>query len=349
MKKSLISLILLLPFILIQTAQAQQSPTVRVVDVHGKGIPGVLVTGNLRCSNPIFPPPSERYFDLSAVTDQLGYYYFALPPESLTPICNGSVLTVTGYAREGYAFFNGVGVQTPLLLSVSAADYKVAAASEMIIAGFSTELALTSEAATSVPLPTTLAGRSVVIRPAGGVEKNAELLFASPTQINYIIPPGLPSGQAFVEVRESDRTVREGVIEIQRVAPSLFTLSQGGSGLPAAIVQRITPGNSVFYETIARFDPDQGVTPVPIDVDSETDMVFLALFGTGIRNRAGLESVKAKIGGIPVEVLFAGPQGMPGLDQINLRVPHELMGRGEALVEITVEGRPLNPVKIVIR
>ncbi|MCI0389443.1 MAG: hypothetical protein MOB07_11870 [Acidobacteria bacterium] len=144
--------------------------------------------------------------------------------------------------------------------------------------------------------------------------------------------------------------VRAGVIEIKRIAPSLFTLTADGAGLPAAFVQRVKSDGTQFYEPIARFDSEQGqFVALPIDLGSETDMVFLGLLGTGFRNRISLEAVTAKIGGTPVEVLYAGPQGAPGLDQINLRISRDLAGRGEVDVEIMVEGRALNGVKIAVK
>ncbi len=39
----------------------------------------------------------------------------------------------------------------------------------------------------------------------------------------------------------------------------------------------------------------------------------------------------AKIGGVDAQVVFAGPQGeFAGLDQVNLRLPDGLAGRGES-------------------
>src|SRR5262249_9504284 len=239
-----------------------------------------------------------------------------------------------------------------LFQNVSGADYKAVAASEMVAAGFSQDLSMTTEVATTIPLPTTLGGRSVVVSHASlmGAEKNAELIFVSPTQINYVIPAGLPPGRAFVKVRDGGRLVRAGVIELTPIAPGLFPLTSDGAGLPAAFAQRVKSDGTQSYELIARFDPDQGkFVAIPIDLDTETDKVFLCLLGTRFPNRRALEMVTAKIGGIPVEVLYAGPQGMPGIDQVNLRIPRDLLGRREVDVEVMVEGNAVNMVKIVIK
>jgi uncharacterized protein (TIGR03437 family) len=51
-----------------------------------------------------------------------------------------------------------------------------------------------------------------------------------------------------------------------------------------------------------------------------------------------------------VETLFAGPQGQyAGLDQINLRLPQSLRGRGDLDVVLTVDGKTANTVRINIK
>ncbi len=348
MKKLIIYSILSLMFALVQTANAQSG---RIRDVDNKGIPGVMVTGDLNCRGGI-PIGDGAHFPLSAVSGPDGSYSFTLPPVANTSVCGTRIITVLVRSKPNYIFIDDIGLELPLFQSVSGADYKTVVASEMIAAGFSQGLSETTEAAAIFPLPTTLADRSIVISHTTlmGAEKNAELIFVSPTQINYVIPAGFPPGRAFVKVREGDRLVRAGVIDIKSIAPSIFTLTSDGAGFPAAFVQRIKSDFAVSYELIAQFDPDQGaIVPIPIDLDSETDMVFLGLLGTGFRNRRSLDAVTAKIGGIPVDVLYAGAQGLPGTDQVNLRIPRDLMGRGEALVEIAVEGTPVNVVKVVVK
>ena len=87
---------------------------------------------------------------------------------------------------------------------------------------------------------------------------------------------------------------------------------------------------------------------VPIDLS--TDAVVLTLYGTGIRHRTDLAAVKVIIGGVAAVVDYADKQGQyVGLDQINVRVPKSLAGRGEVNVEVNVDGKTANPVKILLR
>ena len=90
--------------------------------------------------------------------------------------------------------------------------------------------------------------------------------------------------------------------------------------------------------------------PIPIDLGPEDEQVFLLLFGTGFRGNSGLPAVSVMMGGVNAEVLFAGPQGgFVGLDQSNVRIPRNLAGRGEVDVEMTVDGKLANTVKVSIR
>jgi len=173
----------------------------------------------------------------------------------------------------------------------------------------------------------------------------------APTQINYLIPAGLAEGGAVVKVLEGSRVVRAGIIQIRRIAPSIFTVTADGKGIPAAFIQRVKADGDSVYELISRFDATTNRhVETPIDLGPETDRVFLSLLGTGLRNRDPAKGITAKIGDTPVEVLYAGLQPtLPGVDQINLALPRSLLGRGKSNVNIAVEGESTNTVQINIK
>jgi uncharacterized protein (TIGR03437 family) len=92
----------------------------------------------------------------------------------------------------------------------------------------------------------------------------------------------------------------------------------------------------------------------PIDLGPElgsnSDQVFLVLYGTGFRFRSSLANVIARIGGEIAPVHFAGPQGdFVGLDQINIQIPRTLVGRGEVNLVLTVDGHQANVIKINVK
>jgi uncharacterized protein (TIGR03437 family) len=89
---------------------------------------------------------------------------------------------------------------------------------------------------------------------------------------------------------------------------------------------------------------------VPVDVSNPNEEVYLVIYGTGIRFHSGLAGVTVNVGGQQIAVLYAGAQGgYVGLDQLNLRLPRELVGRGEVDLELLVDGRPANTVRISIK
>jgi uncharacterized protein (TIGR03437 family) len=57
--------------------------------------------------------------------------------------------------------------------------------------------------------------------------------------------------------------------------------------------------------------------------------------------------VSVRIGGLEAPVLgVAAQRQYVGLDQVNVRLPRDLRGRGEVELTLTVEGRAANTVKL---
>ncbi|MBI1765799.1 MAG: hypothetical protein HYR56_30715 [Acidobacteria bacterium] len=240
----------------------------------------------------------------------------------------------------------------PLVTNLSAASYLGAeVASDSMIAAFGANLATRAESATSLPLPTALAGTYVKVRDSAGLERDAALFFVSPGQVNYLVPAGTQNGLATVTVTSGDGTISVGTLTVATVAPGLFTANANGSGVAAAVLLRIKADNSQSFELISRFDTAQNVyVPIPVDLGPETDRVFVLLFGTGIRLRSSLNAVQARIGEAPAEINFAGPAGdLAGLDQVNARIPRSLIGRGLVNIVLTVDGKTANTVTMQIK
>jgi uncharacterized protein (TIGR03437 family) len=89
---------------------------------------------------------------------------------------------------------------------------------------------------------------------------------------------------------------------------------------------------------------------LPIDLGAENEQVFLILYGTGFRHQRDLATLTVKLGDVETGALYAGPQGgYEGLDQLNLRIPRSLAGRGEVDVMLNVDGREANRVKVHVK
>ena len=243
------------------------------------------------------------------------------------------------------------GTSVNALANVSAASFGATSfASEIIIAGFGTALATSRQTANTLPLPTTLGGTTVSVRDSAGTIRPASLFFVSPTQVNYLLPAGSAAGTATVTIISGDGTQSVGTVQVDRVAPGLFTANANGQGVPAALALRVSNGTQRF-EALSRLDSTTNrFVPAAIDLGPTTDQVFLVLYGTGVRNRTAVSAVNVKIGGADATVSFAQAQGsLAGLDQINALIPRSLIGRGEVDVVLTVDGKVANTVRVQIK
>jgi len=235
--------------------------------------------------------------------------------------------------------------------SVSAASYlRVGLARESIVAMFGSGLANTTEGATSIPLPLSLAGVSIKVRDNRGSERDAPLFYVSPTQVNYQIPEGVFAGDATATVSRGGEAISVETINIADVAPGLFSADASGKGVAAGVALRVKT-DSQGYEMIATYDQTQNkFVAIPIDLGPESDQVFLSLFGTGWRFRSSEAAVKVTVGGVDVPVLYVGSQPtFAGLDQLNVQLPRTLAGKGEVDLVMTVDGKVANTTRINVK
>ena len=237
--------------------------------------------------------------------------------------------------------------------SVSAASFSTTAglAAEEIAVAFGTNLAASTVSATTIPLPTALAGTTVKVRDNLGAERLAPLFFVSATQINFLVPSGTANGLATVTVTNSMGEISTGLVAISNVAPSLFSANATGTGLAAAGVFRRTAAGVDSYEPMVRFDSTTNrFVAVPIDLGPEGDQVFLIPYGTGLRGLSGLSGFSATVGGVNAPAFFVGATpGFFGLDQANIRLDRSLIGKGEVDVVMTADGKTTNTVRVAIK
>ncbi len=225
--------------------------------------------------------------------------------------------------------------------SVSAASYGPNLADKSIVAAFGAALATSTTVASTIPLPTTLAGTTVKIRDSEGVERTAPLFFVSSGQINFQIPAGTAAGASFVTITNADGVGATGEINVSATAPAIFTANAQGSGAAAAL-------DAIRY-TLGPFDAKQ----------ANGEPNILAVYGTGLGgdatdtdgnvNASVTASVTASMGGQAATVLYAGrAPGFVGLNQFNLTLPANLAA-GTHTLTITRGGRVSNSVTISIK
>jgi uncharacterized protein (TIGR03437 family) len=246
-------------------------------------------------------------------------------------------------------------VAPPRIAPVSAGSFRGGdQAAESIIAIFGERFTNTVAVANSTPLPLTLGGVRVFITQQGA-NFPMPLFFVSPNQINCqlfnAVTQAAPRGPITLTLTTRDGVSISEPINIVNVAPGIFSADSTGKGLPAAVVLRVKANGEQVYEPVARFDAAENrLVAVPIDVSNANEHVFLILYGTGVRFRSSLSAMSASVGDTPVEVLYAGVQSeFVGLDQINLRLPSSLAGRGEVEVQVAADGAAANVVKISVK
>lgn len=303
-------------------------------------------------------PPAGRA-SVTTATDGNGFYggvdlapgryrVTVMPLGEAAFSLNCTVMVVAGLVSK---FDIIVDRTAQAVTSVSAASFCGAAlAPESIAAAFGSQLAPALAAASTLPLPTQLAGTSVKIKDSAGTERLAPLFFVAPQQVNYQIPSGTAAGAAQVTVLSGENSF-VGTAQINHVAPAVFAANANGSGVAAAVALRVRVDGTQVYEPVARFDQLLGrFVAVPIELGAEDEQVFLLLFGTGARFRSSLSAVALHIGEMAAEVSFAGAvPDLVGLDQINARLSRSLIGRGAVEVVLLVDGYAANTVQISVR
>lgn len=225
----------------------------------------------------------------------------------------GGILALRGMSVTGSAN----------VVTVNAASYKSLVAPGSIAAAFGAGMCTASSAATSIPLPTELDGVTIDVISPDAAPLRAQLFYVSPGQINFLVPASVKSGDAELVVSMHGDEVARGGISISNSAPAIFSQSYDGKGLPAGF----STYDGVLLEPLVNSDG----SPRIIQTGTPWKPNYLTLFGTGVRNAAGL---KVRVGSQEVTPSYAGAQGtFEGLDQINLPLSSFI---GSGLTDITI-------------
>jgi len=191
-----------------------------------------------------------------------------------------------------------------------------------------------------LPLETKLAGTQVVI---GG--RLMPLLAAGETQVNAIVPFGLPTNtqQQLVLQRGNTYTVPQAVT-IAAAQPAIYTKDNTGKGQGAITDSNgnlAAPGNPVAAGAaiviscagLGEVDP-----PVPAGTSAPSPMARVT------------SPVSLTIGGVPATIQSAGlAPGMAGVYQVNATVPDGIASGDQVPVVITVSGQSSAPVTMAIQ
>jgi uncharacterized protein (TIGR03437 family) len=237
-------------------------------------------------------------------------------------------------------------------VSVSAASLMPNLAADSLATALGDNLAPRTESATA-PYPTNLGGISLSVVDSAGVSRIAQLLYVSPTQINYLVPAGTATGTATMNIVDGTGNVPSSTAQIQAVAPGLFTVNENGRGVVAATAYRLVDLKiQAPVQIFQCLDRPVGCGAVPIDLGLDAP-VFVTFFATGLRGRSSDSAVTVTIGGqsVPINSISSLDDSSPsaGLDEVLLVLPLSLRGSGEVNIVISVEGTISNNGTISIK
>lgn len=223
-----------------------------------------------------------------------------------------------------------------------------------LVSLFGSKLATTTAVATDtdpnqagVQLPYSLGGSTVLVN-----GQLAQILFASPQQINFLLPAAVGVGGVVnipinwgIQVHASDGTISSGAADSADIAPGVFTANGAGKGLPVGAVLRVRADGTRMNEPL--FTIESGaIVPRPLDFGAATDRLILTFFTTGLRNapdpnRDGNlnESVRILANSYETTPAFVGvAPGFPGVEQINWEVPRSLAGQTHISLALEING-----------
>jgi uncharacterized protein (TIGR03437 family) len=196
------------------------------------------------------------------------------------------------------------------------------------------------------PSPQAIDGTSVTITDSKGKATLAPLIFVSPNQVTFQVPSTASAGYATVTVASPGSTQTASNVVIAPVAPAVFTVN--GNALIAGYAVRISAAGTATTEPAYALNPQGSYSVAPISMGAATDNVYLTIYATGVQ-AAGMANVTVTVNGVSAPVLYAGPSGFSGVDQINVQLPVSLAGAGTVTLQVTVSNIAANAVQIAIQ
>ncbi len=216
-------------------------------------------------------------------------------------------------------------------------------ATASLATAFGSSLATSTASASGLPVPLNLGGTSISVTDSLGSSRPAPLFYVSPLQINYAIPDGTATGLAKITISTPTSSLTENQ-SIVAVAPGIFNVS----GIAVAQVFTYEGSAPPVVTSTLQANAQGQFAAIPISVGTGAQVVYLILYGTGIRNHRS--PVTVTIGSTVITAAFAGPQGtFVGEDQINVLLPQTLKGAGPLKVTLTADGLTTNSVLILLQ
>jgi len=201
--------------------------------------------------------------------------------------------------------------------SVNAANYGQGPLARGSLASvFGNNLASKLEKSATNPGPTSLGGVSVQVIDSGKVTHDAQLVYVSAGQINYVVPDGAATGDAEIIIKNGEKAVASGKLKIVDTAPALFNTGSDKRNL--AVGMTSTDG-VVGAQSIV----NSNGSPRMISSGAAWAPNTLTLLATGLRFAS---EVQVRMGDRIIEPMSVSQSETPGVDAVTVRVPMTLPG-----------------------
>jgi len=308
----------------------------------------------------VLPHPMDVVLIRQSVEGQ-GHYTIGVEPDSTAKTGDAfSLVSVSGSALDPQVRVlamdwpvspgqQGAFVDLPLVTESAASSTPPGTmASGMIMISVASGLARGTASGAGDYLPNRLLETQVTLTDSVGNVLNPSLFFVDPSVVIFAVPPFTAFGNATLKIQSGTGGMVSQQIVVEKVLPSLFTANASGSGVPAGVWIRTASNGARSQDYL--FNPAKPVgsrDPVPVDLGSAGDQVFLSLYGTGFRNAS---QAIATVGGVSVPGALAAVGGYEGEDAVNIGpLPSSLAGRGQVDIVVIFDGKAANTVTTSIR
>ncbi len=186
-------------------------------------------------------------------------------------------------------------------------------------------------------LPTTLNGASVQVT-VGNVSVTPAFYYAENTQLALVMPSATPLGSAVVTVTYNGQTSAQFSFNVATSALGFASYYGTGSGLAHA--QDLNYG---YYNYSNSIPPNATIRLIGSGLGADRNPARDTQYITPSAADAINALAHVYVGGIDAAIVYQGPEGFPGLDEIDITIPATVpTGCFVSVVGVTAAGMPTN-------
>lgn len=193
-------------------------------------------------------------------------------------------------------------------------------------------------------LPKTLNGASVSVK-VGSTTVTPAFYYAIASQLALVLPSGTPTGSAQLTVTYNGTPSSAFNFTVVKSAPGIAASSGTGSGLAHA--QDL---NYNYYTYTNSITPPATIRLIASGLGADDNSARDTMYVTPNPTTDAIPALAAVyVGGVEASIFYQGPEGYPGLDEIDVTIPANApTGCFVSIVGVTTAGVPTNFLSIPI-